>query len=197
MMESKGRNVAVRKGTKRDSSGFLRLIVALADFEHLDPPNAAARRRILTDIFLKKRARLFVATAVTGTDGRKDKSSNNDKKIMSRRRKKEIVGYALYFFTYSTFLGKPTLYLEDIFVLEEFRSMGIGRSLFLKCVDEAVKQGCGRMELAVLTWNRNAIRFYEKLGASRLKEWYNFRLTSNTLESLHRSHVIPGSAQPR
>jgi GNAT superfamily N-acetyltransferase len=101
----------------------------------------------------------------------------------------EPIGYALFFFTYSSFLAKPTLYLEDIFVLEEFRGLGVGKSLFLRCVGEAVKQKCGRMEWSVLNWNSRAIKFYRDLGAKRLGEWSVFRLDSATLNRLSKHQI--------
>jgi GNAT superfamily N-acetyltransferase len=153
---------SVRKAVRRDSAGFQKLLVALANYEHLTPPSPAAKRRVVNDIFSKKLVNLFVAV---------------DKKTF------EQLGYALYFFTYSSFLARPTLYLEDIFVTEDHRKRGIGKALFLACVKEAEKRGCGRMEWAVLTWNENAINFYEKLGAQRLNDWYYYRLSSDTLKT--------------
>lgn len=94
------------------------------------------------------------------------------------------VGYALYFYTYSSFLAKPTLYLEDIFVLEGFRRRGVGRALFLKCAGEASANDCGRMEWSVLTWNAKAMRFYDALGAKRLSNWCVYRLDSGGLDDL-------------
>jgi GNAT superfamily N-acetyltransferase len=154
---------SIRRAVLKDSSQLLNLLVALANFEHLDPPGDEARRRIIGDIFSKKWLRTFVAV---------DQKS------------KQLVGYALYYYTYSSFLAKRTLYLEDIFVLEEHRKMGIGWNLFLKCAIEALREDCGRMEWAVLTWNKNAIRFYEKQGAKRLTEWHYYRLTSDRLREL-------------
>ncbi|MDG6923470.1 MAG: GNAT family N-acetyltransferase, partial [Nitrososphaerota archaeon] len=124
------------------------------------------RRRIIEDVFRKKRANLLLAFA-----GRKP------------------AGYAFYFYTYSTFLALPTFYLEDIFVDAEFRRKGLGLALFLKCVSEAYKNNCGRFEFAVLTWNKNAIKFYEKFGARKLKEWYSYRMTRNTIERLAKTKV--------
>ena len=155
----------VRRGRRADSAGFLKLLLALAEFEHLEPPSADGQRRIVADIFEKKRLNLFVA---------------------SERGK--LVGYALYFYTYSSFLARPTLYLEDLFVLEEHRKKGLGFALFLRCVDEAVKQDCGRMEWAVLGWNKKAIGFYEKLGARRLDEWHFYRLTHDELRQVSRGN---------
>jgi len=151
----------IRKATKRDSKAFLELLVGLANFEHLAPPDAGARRRITRDVFVNKKINLLLA-----------------------RVGESVVGYALYFYTYSSFLARPTLYLEDIFVLDEFRRRGVGKMLFLACVDEAVRLRCGRMEWAVLTWNEKAISFYEELGAKRLDEWYVYRLPSDVLGRL-------------
>ena len=155
------KNAVIRKATKKDSKSLLELLIGLAKFEHLDPPNAEARRRIISDVFEKKRAKIFLAFV-----GRKP------------------VGYAFYFYTYSTFLARPTLYLEDIFVLETFRRRRIGLALFMKCINEAARNDCGRFEFSVLSWNRNAIRFYEKLGARRLKEWHYYRITQDTIKKL-------------
>jgi GNAT superfamily N-acetyltransferase len=156
--------VVVRAGRSNDAEGFVRLVLALAEFEKLDPPSQAGRRRLVEDVFRKKRIRLFVAA-----DG------------------KRLVGYALYFFTYSSFVAKPSLYLEDLFVLEGYRKRGVGFDLFRRCVQEAVSKGCGRMEWAVLTWNEKAIGFYERLGAKRLSDWYVYRLDERALRRAPKS----------
>jgi GNAT superfamily N-acetyltransferase len=153
----------IRRATRKDTRAFLGLLVGLAEFEHLDPPDVVGRRRIIGDVFEKKRANVFLA-------------------FIGRR----AVGYAFYFYTYSTFLARPTLYLEDIFVAEGFRKRGIGLALFARCVDEAQRNDCGRFELSVLTWNKSAIKFYEGLGAKRLNEWYYYRLTKDLLNKLAR-----------
>ena len=90
-------------------------------------------------------------------------------------------GFALYFFNYSTFLAKPGLYLEDLFVKPEFRGAGTGKALLLQLAKIANARGCGRMEWSVLDWNESAIKFYESLGAKRLKEWQICRLTGAAL----------------
>lgn len=150
--------IAVRRGRKSDAAGFLTLLAALAKFEKLTPPSRPAMERILKDVFEAKRVRLFVASEGP-----------------------ELVGYALYFYSYSSFLGKPTLYLEDLFVLESHRRRGVGFSLFRRCVEEAKAKRCGRMEWSVLTWNEKALKFYEKLGARRMSEWYVYRLDEAAL----------------
>jgi len=158
--------ITVRRARRNESEHFIRLLVELANFEHLEPPSPDARRRIVRDIFDKKKLNLLLAF------------------VADSGAKKEAVGYALYFYTYSSFLARPTLYLEDLFVSEKFRRRKIGRELFMTCVREAAKKGSGRMEWSVLTWNKNAIRFYEKAGARRLKEWLYYRLDSKALDRL-------------
>jgi GNAT superfamily N-acetyltransferase len=93
-------------------------------------------------------------------------------------------GFALYFFNYSTFLARPGLYLEDLFVKPEFRGAGLGKALLLHLAALAHERGCGRMEWAVLDWNEPAIGFYESLGAKRLLDWQICRLDGATLERL-------------
>lgn len=158
---SKMENPIIRRARKLDAKAFLGLLTALANFEGLELPDEGAKHRIVNDIFERQRLGLFLATVGT-----------------------KNVGYALYFYSYSSFLGRPTLYLEDIFVLEEYRGKGIGGSLFRRCVREARAKGCGRMEWAVLTWNRGAIEFYEKVGAKRLNDWYSYRLNSDEFEGI-------------
>jgi GNAT superfamily N-acetyltransferase len=94
----------------------------------------------------------------------------------------EVVGYALTFETYSSFLARPTLFLEDVFVLPEHRRGGIGTMVLRHLAREALRRGCGRMEWMVLTWNEPAIQFYDKLGAKRLEDWAAYRLAGKDLE---------------
>lgn len=91
-------------------------------------------------------------------------------------------GFALYFFNFSTFLGRPGLYLEDLFVQPDFRGRGVGKGLLLHLARLANARGCGRMEWSVLDWNQPAIALYESLGATRLREWQICRLTGEALE---------------
>jgi GNAT superfamily N-acetyltransferase len=94
------------------------------------------------------------------------------------------VGFAIFFHNFSTFLGKPGLYLEDLFVLPEFRSQGIGKALLICLARLAVARGCGRFEWAVLDWNASAIEFYKRLGAVPLDDLTVFRLTGESLKKL-------------
>jgi GNAT superfamily N-acetyltransferase len=94
------------------------------------------------------------------------------------------VGFALFFHNFSTFLGRPGIYLEDLFVIPEERGSGIGRALLEHLARLAVDRGCGRLEWAVLDWNRDAIAFYERLGARPNSDWTVYRLTGKALTSL-------------
>ena len=94
------------------------------------------------------------------------------------------VGFAVYFFNFSTWLGRPGLYLEDLFVKPETRGRGYGRALLVHLAKIARDHNCGRMEWAVLTWNDPAIQFYKKLGAVPLEEWRVFRLTKDGIGKL-------------
>ncbi len=147
-------SVKIRKAKKTDFKQVFKLIHELADFEKLTPPDEKARKRMLKDAFGKKPA--F--------------------KMLVARYGKETVGYAFYFFTYSSFLAKRTLYLEDIFITESKRNLGIGKLFFNQLVKIAEKEKCGRMEWCVLDWNKNAIEFYNKQGAQPLNDWIYYRL---------------------
>jgi GNAT superfamily N-acetyltransferase len=102
------------------------------------------------------------------------------------------VGFALYFFAFSTFKGRPTLYLEDLFVQPEERGRGIGRRLLVELARIAVERGCGRMEWSVLDWNTPARDFYFKLGARAMDEWTVFRMTEEAFGRLARDRDPAG-----
>lgn len=148
----------IQRVCEENLNDFIRLIEELARFEHLAPPDDAARGRLRADAI----ARDPPFHAFLAYDGG------------------DAVGYITYYFTYSTFLAKPTLFLEDIFVLEDHRGKGIGRELFRFCAKEALAKGCGRMEWSVLDWNEDAIRFYGSMGGKRLG-WYFYRLDEEGL----------------
>jgi GNAT superfamily N-acetyltransferase len=138
--------VVIRSFRKGDAAALFNLICALARYEHLTPPTRAAGRRLVRNIG----RRIHVKLALV--EGR-------------------AVGYAIYLFTYSSFLARPTLYLEDIFVLPECRRHGIGKAFFRTLLREAKREGCGRMEWTVLDWNKPALAFYRKLRARLMREW--------------------------
>ena len=145
---------------KRVSEGtfneFLDLIDKLAEFEKLVPPDEAARSRLRADC-LSKEPKYEAYVGIIG---------------------EKCVAYMIFVFTYSSFLALPTLFLEDIFVLEEYRRQGIGEKMFDYCVKMAKRKGCGRVEFIVLKWNEAAQKFYEKKKAKRL-DWYFYRLVKD------------------
>jgi len=153
---------SVRKAIRPDADAILALVDGLAAYEKLTPPDAAAKARLINDIFAD-RPRM---EAYLGEYGGR------------------AVGYAFVFETYSSFLALPTLFLEDLFVLPQYRSKRVGYSLFTAMVAEAHRRGCGRMEWAVLDWNQLAIDFYKRLGATHMKEWQLYRLARTDMERL-------------
>ena len=157
--------LSIRRGTRRDVPTIVALIRGLAEYERLvhevEITPAQARRHGFG-------RRPYFETLIC-------------------RRGRRPVGFALYFFTYSTFLGRPSLYLEDLFVLPEERGRGAGRALLRALGKVAVARGCGRMEWTVLDWNAPAIRFYRRIGARLHKEWVHTRLTGAPLRRLARS----------
>jgi len=154
----------IRRGRPRDAATIVRLIQGLAEYERLAHQVEATTGRIRRHGFGR---RPYFETLICRRGGR-------------------AVGFALYFFTYSTFLGRPSLYLEDLFVLPEERGNGAGRALLRALAKIAVRRGCGRMEWTVLDWNRPAIGFYRGLGAKLHKEWVLTRLTGAPLRRLAR-----------
>jgi GNAT superfamily N-acetyltransferase len=154
--------IQIRRAESQDADTLFALICALAQYEHLEPPDAAARERLDADGFgARPRFEAYLAEI----DG-------------------VAAGYAIVFETYSTFLARPTLFLEDLFVRPEARRRGAGRALLRHLAAEAVARGCGRMEWLVLDWNELAQGAYRKLGALQLDEWRLCRLTGEALERM-------------
>ncbi len=109
----------------------------------------------------------------------------------------EPAAFALFFQTFSTFVGRPGIYLEDLFVRPAWRKCGIGRALLQRIAALAVERGCGRFEWAVLDWNENAIGFYQKLGARVMEDWRICRVSGEGLEKLAATHdKHPADAAP-
>jgi GNAT superfamily N-acetyltransferase len=145
----------VRCATAADAPAILTLVDALADYEKLDRPTPAARERLVQDLFgPKPRLECWLAF-LEGS----------------------AIGYAFTVETYSSFLALPTLYLEDLFIREEYRGRKAGFALFQRILDEARLRGCGRIEWTVLDWNQIAMQFYDKLGGKWLKDWRLYRIT--------------------
>ena len=146
--------VAIKEVNAETFDDFLGLINKLAEYEKLGPPDEEAKRRLRRDCLSDKpKYKAFI-----GKVG--DKS----------------VAYVIFFFTYSSFLALPTLFLEDIFVLEEYRKQGVGKKMFDFLKETAKREGCGRIEFTVLKWNRLAQGFYERNGAKCLENWFFYRV---------------------
>jgi len=152
----------IRKATPDDIPLILEFIRELAEYERA-PAEAVATPDDLRRDGFSGEPRFFVEIAEW--DG-------------------EPAGFALWFFNYSTWQGKPVLYLEDLFVRPRFRKKGIGKALLVHLARVAVEKGCGRYQWQVLDWNTPAVEFYESLGARVMKEWLTMRVTGEALEKL-------------
>jgi GNAT superfamily N-acetyltransferase len=154
--------VTLRAATEDDVATILGFIRQLARYEKLEDRVVATEAQLRTHLF-GPRAMAEVVLAERGS---------------------EPVGFALFFPNFSTFLGRPGLYLEDLFVREDARGQGVGRQLLSHLASLAVERGWGRMEWAVLDWNEPAIGFYRRLGAHLLEDWRLCRLTGEPLARL-------------
>lgn len=152
----------LRPALAADVPVILELIRGLAEYEKLAPEVTATAARLRETLFPDDGSAPAAHCVLAEVDG-------------------AAVGFALYFFNYSTFLARRGLYLEDLFVKTGYRGRGLGRALLLHLAQIANQRGCGRMEWAVLDWNQPAIDFYESLGARRMKDWQICRLTGAAL----------------
>src|SRR6266511_1220321 len=152
----------IRRARVEDVPIILQLIRDLATYERA-PNEVTATEEQLVDVLFGERPAAEVLLAFEG---------------------KLPVGFAVYFYNFSTWLGRPGLYLEDLFVKPEMRGKGYGRALLVELAKIARDRGCGRMEWAVLNWNEPAIKFYRALGATPMNEWTVFRLTRDEIAGL-------------
>ena len=152
----------ITEATERDVPEILDLIRQLADYERLSDQVTATEQKLRDTLFGKQPAAEVLLASVAG----------------------ETVGFAVFFTNYSTFLAKPGIYLEDLFVKPHARGKGIGKALLVYLAQLAVERDCGRINWSVLDWNTPSIRFYESLGAVPLNEWTTFRLTGEPLRKL-------------
>ena len=121
----------------------------------------------------------------TPEDIRRDGFSTNPKfRVLIAEWEGEPAGFTLFFYHYSTWVGRPTLFLEDVFVRPRFRGKGIGKALLLRLAKIVVEEGCGRFEWQVLDWNTRAVEFYQSLGARLMKEWLTMRVSGEELRAL-------------
>ena len=155
-------DLVIRPATEADVPLILTFIRELADYERLSHEVAATEEALRDSLFGERR---FAEVLIGYRDGRP-------------------AGFALFFHSFSTFLGKPGMYLEDLYVRPEFRGAGIGRALLVHLARLARERGCGRLEWSVLDWNEPAIGFYKGIGASPVGGWTLYRVTGEALEAL-------------
>jgi GNAT superfamily N-acetyltransferase len=156
------RTMTIRAAEPADAPLILALIKDLADYEKLNHEVVATEEKIRETLF---GPRPFAEALIGCVDG-------------------EPVGFAVYFFSYSTFLAQPGLYLEDLFVRPAFRGIGLGKALIAAVARVAVERDCGRYEWSVLDWNEPAIRFYQSLGAEMHGDWRRMRIMGPALEKM-------------
>jgi len=155
-------NFKIRPAVENDAGTILSLIKELADFEHLSHQVVATEADIRRSLF---GARPFAEALI----GEYEESP---------------VSFALFFYNFSTFIGKPGIYLEDLYVKPQYRSRGFGRRMLAHIARLAKERSCARFEWSVLDWNEPAIRTYDRLNAKPMKEWILYRLTGEALEKL-------------
>ena len=158
----KRENFTIRPATVGDVLVILELIRALATYERA-PNEVSATEKGLTEVLFGEKPAAEVLLAFEN---------------------ETAVGFAVFFHNFSTWLGRPGLYLEDLFVRPKDRGKGYGRALLIQLAKIARDRGCGRMEWAVLDWNESAIEFYRKLGAKPMDDWTVFRLTGDGIAKL-------------
>jgi GNAT superfamily N-acetyltransferase len=156
--------LVIRPGVRADVPLIAELIRGLARYEKLEHEVTMTEERLAANLFGPHH---YAETLIAEVEG-------------------SPVGFALFFHNFSTFLAQPGIYLEDLFVVPEHRARGIGRALLKELARLAVERECGRLEWSVLDWNREAIGFYERLGARPNSEWTVYRLTGEALSALGR-----------
>ncbi len=166
---SENPDINVRPAVLDDCKLIIELINQLADYEKLTSEVSATKELLQQNLF----GDTAVAEAIIGEI------------------RGDPAGYAIFFTTFSTFTGRPGIYLEDLFVQPEFRGQGLGKALICRVAREAVMRGCARLEWSVLDWNRPAMDFYQSLGAKSLSDWIGQRLSGETLEILARQDSVP------
>lgn len=151
-----------RKAERQDTGKILRLILELAEYEHMTDHVVADEDTLNEWLFVKKTAEVLLILDDDGNEA----------------------GYALFFHNFSTFLGRGGIYLEDLYVRPEYRGKGYGKSALKEIARIAAERGCGRVEWMCLNWNKPSIDFYLSLGAVPLDEWTTYRLTGEALKKL-------------
>ena len=164
-------NLQIRPATPTDVPAIFRFINELAQYEREPHAVVATEAMIEHSLFAEGHVAHGLIATVDGMP----------------------TGFAIYFFNFSTWLGRPGLYLEDLYVTPASRGSGVGRALLTHLARVAMERGCGRMEWSVLDWNQPAIDFYRALGAKPMDEWTVYRLAGKTLEDVAAMATLPAA----
>lgn len=160
-MKMNPEDFTLRLATINDTDLVLDFIKELAEYEHMSDQVVATPQLLKDTIFVQKKAEVIIAEY----DGRP-------------------VGFALFFHNYSTFLGRPGIYLEDLYVKNEMRGLGFGTRILSYLATLAIERGCGRLEWACLDWNEPSIKFYKQMGGVPMDEWTVYRLQGEALQNM-------------
>lgn len=158
---SLGKKLKIRFARKKDLKTLLDFIKSLASYEKRPGSVTATTDDLKETLFEKKIAEAIIAEY----EGRPS-------------------GFAIFFYNFSTFMGKPGIYIEDLYVNKELRNKGIGKAIFAYLAELALKRDCAMLEWTVLKWNTPAIKFYEKMGAANKEEWFTYRLDKRALSAM-------------
>lgn len=154
-------NLVIRNAKEEDVSTLLELIKEIAEYEKMSDQVIATEETLMESIFKNNRANALILEI-------------DNKKI----------GYCIYFYNFSTFIGRNGIYIEDIFIKKEYRGNGFGSEIFKFLAKKAKEEGCKRIEWSCLNWNEPSIKFYKSLGAIPMDEWTVYRLTEDKINEL-------------
>jgi GNAT superfamily N-acetyltransferase len=157
----------IRFAEEKDAATIFGMIKELAQYENMLDQLKATEQLITEVLFQRKVAEALIA-----------------------EHQRKPAGYAIFFYNFSTFTGRPGIYIEDIYVKPEMRSKGYGKALFAFMAKLAVERNCGRLEWAVLDWNAPSIAFYKTMGASAMEEWTRYKLTGKELKKLAEESAV-------
>lgn len=164
---TKNRDVTIRFTAEKDAATIFAMVKELAEYEKLLGSFEATEQLMQEALFERRVAEALIAEF-----------------------KGEAVGYAVFFYSFSTFVGRPGIYIEDLYVKPQMRGKGFGKALFAFMAKLAVERNCGRLEWACLDWNAPSIAFYKKMNAAAMDEWTLYRLSGKALENVARESEV-------
>lgn len=159
-------NFTLRFAIEKDVPTILSFIRELAEYEHLSDQVVATEEILMDSLFVQKKAEVLIGEY-----------------------QQQPVAFALFFHNFSTFLGRPGIYLEDLYVKKEMRHMGLGSIILSHLAKIATERNCGRLEWACLDWNESSIKFYKQMGSTPMEDWTVYRLTGNALDQMANRYI--------